>query len=149
MYQTFKCISLDKNNHTYLLKDKSLERQFEIELQSLGKRQIYNGTPYILDFGKPSINDTPIVDFLTRVSDSSYLEKIYQYRNSLLNRDGSVLIDSNIYVKSSITIEQIPVINCSVEYSNEIFYFHILGTDGRVFADKTPSMWDKFCAWFH
>ncbi len=149
LYQTFKCISIDMNNHTYLLKDKSLERQFNIDLQSLGKRQIYNGIPYIIDFGKPTINDIPIVDFLTRVYDSSYLEKIYQYRDSLFNRDGSALIDSNIYVKSSIVIEPIPVIKCIVEYSNELFYFYIIGTDGRVFADKTPSIWDRFCAWLH
>lgn len=149
LYQTFKCITLHKNNHTYLLKDESLERQFDIDLKSLGKRQIYNGIPYIIDFGKPTINDIPIVDFLTRVYDSSYLEKIYQYRDSLFNRDGSALIDSNIYVKSSIVIEQIPVFKCIVEYSKETFIFYIIGTDGKVFADKTPTLWDRFCAWLH
>lgn len=148
-YQTFKCISLDPKYHTYILKDKSIERLYEIDLQSVGKQQIYKGIPYILDFGKYTVNDNPIIDFLKQASDTSYLDKIYQYRNSLFNSDGSVLIDSNIYVKSSVVVEQIPVIKCIVEYSNELFPFYIVGTDGRVFADKTPSIWDRVCAWFH
>lgn len=147
-YQSFKCVTLDSDNHTKILKDNSLEHQFGIKLSSVGKRQLYKGSPFIIDFGKPMVNDNPLMDFLNRASDLSYRDKIIEYRNSLLNRDGTVAIPKDIYHNSSIVVEQFPVIKCVIEYSNEIFTFYIVGTDGKVYADKTPSLWDKFCAWF-
>lgn len=149
IYQTFNCISLDKDNRTLILKDKSIERQFDIELSSIGKRQMYSGNPYIVDFGTPTINDNTLMGFLNRASDSSFHNKLISYRDSLYETDGSVLTAENVYISSSIVIEQFPVIKCEVQYSNETFIFYIIGTDGKIYADKTPSLWDKFCAWLH
>lgn len=148
-YQTFSCITLSPDNHTYILKDKLLEKQLGVDLQSIGKRQKYNGTPYVIDFGKPTVNDFSLMDFLNRFSDLSYHDKMLEYRKSLVNPNGSVLIKPNIFVKSSILVEHFPIIKCSIEYSNEIFNFIIIGCEGKVFADKIPSIWDKICAFFH
>lgn len=149
VYQTFKCIALSPDNRTYVLKSKLLEDQLDINLQSIEKYQKYKGVPYVLDFDHQIIDDTFMIDLLTQVPDSSYLDKILEYRKSLIDSDGSRLISSDVYIKSSILVEQFPIIECNIEYSNEIFNFHIIGFDGKVFADKTPSFWDRLCAFFH
>lgn len=147
-YQTFSCITLSPDNHKFILKDKLLEKQLGVDLQSISKRQKYNGTPYVIDFTKPIINDSSLMDCLSMTSDLSYHDKMLEYRRSLINTDGSILIKPDIYVKSSILVEQFPIIKCSIEYSKEVFNFYIVGYDGKVFADKTPSIWDKICAFF-
>lgn len=149
IYQSFRCISLESDDHTILLKDESIERLLGIKLESVGKRQISKGIPYIVNFGKPIVNDKLLLEYLERASCLSYRNKILQYRNNLIKSDGTPAIDDNIYSKISILVEQFPVVKCSIEYSNELFTFYIIGTDGRVFADKTPSLWDRFCAWLH
>lgn len=148
VYQTFKCISLEHDAHTVVLKDKSIERQLGIDLGEIDKLQIYNGIPYIIDFGKLTVKDNPLLDYLERASDSSYRNKILEYRNALIKSDNAPAIGNEIYSKTSILAEQFPLVKCSIEYSNELFTFYIIGTDGCVFADKTPSWWDKLCAWF-
>ena len=88
------------------------------------------------------------MDFLNRNSDSSYRDKIIEYRNALLRPDSSAFIAKN-HVEAAIVVEQFPIIKFIVEYSDKTFAFYIVGTDGRIFADKTPSIVDKFLAWFH
>lgn len=148
VYQTFKCISLEHDAQTVVLKDKSIERQLGVDLGRIDKRQVYNGIPYIIDFGKPTVKDNPLLDYLEHASDSSYRNKIQEYRNALIKSDNSPVIGNEIYSKTSILAEQFPLVKCSIEYSNELFTFYIIGIDGCVFADKTSSWWDKLCAWF-
>ena len=146
IYQTFKCISLESTSRGLKLKDCSIEKKLDYSLRDIGKEVIFKNNPYIFEFGKQTITDVAMFDLLDSLSDSSYKEKMIQYRSTLLEKSKDAKCS---YIETTVYIEKFPIIECVVEYSNENFQFIIIGTDGKVFVDKTPSWWDKFCAFFH
>lgn len=147
-FQTYKSIKLNKNQREIILYDKNIKRQFQLNINQIGKTKIYSQTPYTIDFGKSAINDKSLMDILSQLPDPAFMEKMLNYRNTLFKKDGSPSLSDENFCKSSITIEQFPLIKCEIEYSNERFTFFILGTDCKVYADKLPTFWDKLCAWF-
>lgn len=144
-YQTFDILKLNKKTRKLGFDSTHPE---VIGYEGL-KRELYQSSPFKIEFSKVAIEKGAmftILEILNECGDKELLNKILEYKDSLIDSKGHSKIEDNKCIVTKIVIESHAVTKLDVRFSNEDFIFYILGEHKAVYCDRKPSRWDRFCA---